>query len=68
LSQHFTISKGCKMITKLSGKFPSFMESNKCLMIGWLAGSFLLGFSFDLFDCVEKERGEFDKWPKKLSI
>jgi hypothetical protein len=39
------------MITKLSGKFPSLMESNKCLMMGRLAGSFLLAISFDLFDC-----------------
>jgi hypothetical protein len=45
------------MITKLSGKFPSLMESDKCLMIGRLAGSFLLIFLFDLFDCVGKGRG-----------
>jgi hypothetical protein len=45
------------MITKLSGKFPSLMESNKCLMMGRLAGSFLLAFSFDLFDCGGEGNG-----------
>jgi hypothetical protein len=53
------------MITKLSGKFPSLMESNKFLMIGRLAGSFLLGFSFDLFDCVGNGNAQWEIGDKK---
>jgi hypothetical protein len=58
------------MITKLSGKFLSLKESNKCLMIGRLAGSFLLAFCL-IYSIVAgriRVRGEFDKWQKKLSI